>query len=356
MNFTVHEYFTQFEILKTVRINEKTQISRLKMLLYNKFSKYPKYVCCKEIKMRDNLGSKEAKNTKKICGTSHRGLIKYYYHIKSEDATYIFIEDCFDYSSGFHRIDSLAKNLEGSTNEIKFSEVNEHMIRNFLKSTDRLINAVKKIHFLGFIHCDIAPKNILISKDKNYKIADFGSLAKKYSKLNSFTEIYLSKENRLALEKNWVQATEAIDYYALGKSIFELLVLENNLDFMKLGNNTTDIKYIYETIQRKELNQIYADIIYDVMKNSYKGKKYYLKLLIARANIKTNLLYTLQISSGYCCKCKFNIVSNDLNSIVFGCKHSFHESCLNNEKFFKCEVCLRFIGSKAYRELLYKNA
>lgn len=79
------------------------------------------------------------------------------------------------------------------------------------------------IHSKGIIHRDICPKNILVSKNGQVKIIDFGLSVSKRSRFRGFgeragTPSYMAPEQIKAME-----ADERTDIYSLGVTVYELL-------------------------------------------------------------------------------------------------------------------------------------
>ena len=88
----------------------------------------------------------------------------------------------------------------------------------------QLVAAISNAHYNGIIHRDVKPQNILMDKDGNVKITDFGIAmalsATAYTKTNSVlgTVHYLSPE-----QARGGMATKKSDIYSLGIVFYELL-------------------------------------------------------------------------------------------------------------------------------------
>jgi len=103
----------------------------------------------------------------------------------------------------------------------------------FCRIIENVANALRAIHSLSFIHFDVKPENILISKQGLYKLADFGLCAKikievdpksKNSKIPKVEEgdaRYLCRE---LIEGTFtMEQMDKIDIFALGVSVYEMI-------------------------------------------------------------------------------------------------------------------------------------
>jgi len=142
--------------------------------------------------------------------------------------------------------------------KIKYSE--EELI-NILK---QLINALSFLQSKNVSHRDIKPHNVLIFKDKIYKIADFGE-AKQISKINQNqqintlrgTELYMSpllfnglRTNQIDIKHNLFKS----DVYSLGLCILYAATL--NIDF------------IYEIRKYVDFDEV-KKFIFDILNENY---------------------------------------------------------------------------------------
>ena len=100
-----------------------------------------------------------------------------------------------------------------------FKSLSEYDIKEKVKYYKMLLEAVKKIHNNKIIHCDLKPNNIIIDKNNNIKIIDFGtSIIEGKKNLNYGTPVYCSLE-QLKGQKLNVQT----DIYSLGVILYQLL-------------------------------------------------------------------------------------------------------------------------------------
>ena len=126
------------------------------------------------------------------------------------------------------------------------------------------------IHSCGIIHRDICPKNILISKERNVKIIDFGLAISKTNRYKGLgeragTPSYMAPEQVRALEPD-----ERTDIYNFGVTMYELFAgkapfigednfsrMQQNLIFepVPLGRKVPDIPSALEEIVSKAMQK-----------------------------------------------------------------------------------------------------
>ena len=92
----------------------------------------------------------------------------------------------------------------------------------------QLLEAIKEVHSLGIIHCDIKPENILvkikIEKDKNdisIKLTDFGSARLKKAQIYTQVQSLFYRAPEVILG---IPYTEAIDIWSIGLVTVELFL------------------------------------------------------------------------------------------------------------------------------------
>ncbi|MBI4854947.1 MAG: protein kinase [Acidobacteria bacterium] len=151
----------------------------------------------------------------------------------------------FPHSSSFSYI--VMEYIEGETLSQKIPKNLD--IATILDFATQIAQALKAIHAFNLIHCDIKSSNIIITKEGNVKILDFGlaRLINKASKLDGTeknnvlgTANYMSPEQVLGKELD-----EQTDIFSLGVVIYEMLTGVCPFD----GENLTEI---FHSILEKE--------------------------------------------------------------------------------------------------------
>jgi serine/threonine protein kinase len=88
--------------------------------------------------------------------------------------------------------------------------------------TKQLINVILFIHECGYVHRDLKTQNLLLDKENNLKLCDFG-LTKKIDELNSGYMQYAGTPSYMAPELyNKAGYNEKIDVFAFGTILWEL--------------------------------------------------------------------------------------------------------------------------------------
>lgn len=183
-----------YKILKNIKNNDQKQVSIIEV--NNK-----KYIL-KKIKNSDvtlvNMLKNEVNVLYKLKDTSLCPQIYYYNFNKNNNI--IIIE--------------LIKGKQ--INELKF-ENNKQKLTLMLK----ILNAIKEIHKLNVIHCDLKPDNILLDLNKDIKIIDFGiSVSDNQNYFRGYGNTRYCSKNQLT-QKNIDRTT---DIYSLGIIFYELML------------------------------------------------------------------------------------------------------------------------------------
>ena len=113
--------------------------------------------------------------------------------------------------------------VEGVTLK-EYLQKNKLSLNAVLEIGVRLADALQHAHSRRIIHCDIKPQNILIDKNLNPKIADFGIAKMVSNQTMVYTSTVMGSVHYLAPEQaTGGQVTASSDVYSLGVVLFEML-------------------------------------------------------------------------------------------------------------------------------------
>ena len=355
-------YFSQFEILNAFEVNKNVELYRVKLTLHSPISQYPKYSVCKIIKNFMPKDLKEVEMMKKFCCSGKKGIIKYYHHLQLNHL-YIFIEDCYKYKSGFEDI---------CINRRKFKYENDKLSHSLLKKVNfyntqanQLMEALDYIHQSGYIHCDIAPSNILLSKNMDYRLADFGAMVEINNFISTTTAIYLSPDNYKKYTQGiLVKAIPEVDNFALAKSLFEMLILENQINIARFSNIFYFCIFMKAEINSRHLDTTIYDTIISIKNHTQSESNFKSISSIPKFSSKTHQSSTYFTETSYCNSCgnigyllRYENKNNE-DLIMFKCSHTYHLYCFSymvrNLKIprFICPICQTFIGETNYEQIM----
>ncbi|XP_044269676.1 maternal embryonic leucine zipper kinase-like [Tribolium madens] len=146
---------------------------------------------------------------KALKSFSHQHICKLYQVIESETHFFIVIEYC----SGGELFDHI----------VEKSRLSESESRTFFR---QIVSGVAYLHNLGYAHRDLKPENVLLDKDQNLKLIDFGLCARPEGGMGSplYTSCgsptYAAPE--LVLGKKYLGPE--VDVWAMGVLLYALLV------------------------------------------------------------------------------------------------------------------------------------
>lgn len=156
----------------------------------------------------------------------HQHICKLYQVIETEDYYFMVLEYC----SGGELFDHI----------VEKSKLSESESRRFFR---QIVSAVAYLHSLGYVHRDLKPENVLLDKDQNLKLIDFGLCAKPKGGMQSplYTSCgspaYAAPE--LILGNKYLGSE--IDIWSLGVLLYALLC-----GFLPFDDN--NIENIYKKI------------------------------------------------------------------------------------------------------------
>lgn len=169
----------------------------------------------------------------------------------------------YDYYEGKHSIGILLEYASNGTLEDYlnyFKKNNKFLSRSMVEHIMlQLTSGVKELHKKGIVHRDLKPANILIDKEYNIKIADFG--VSKYLDKQSHavtmigTPLYMSPEIINGEKYNF-----STDYWSLGCILYELIYLKRLFN----ANNYVALFYKIKTFNNKQIFSefnIYNDLL-----------------------------------------------------------------------------------------------
>lgn len=121
----------------------------------------------------------------------------------------------------------------------------------------KILDAMKEIHKLNVIHCDLKPDNILLDLNKNIKIIDFGiSISDNKNYFDEYGSIAYCSKNQLM--KGNIDYTS--DIYSLGVIFYELILGELPFDGTKNEIKEKKKKNEYKKTDNVLLNLIFSKI------------------------------------------------------------------------------------------------
>lgn len=179
---------------------------------------------------------REAKSAAKLV---HPFIINIYDVVSEGDKQYIVME----YVEGITLKDYL------QSNRLSLNAVLEIGVR--------LADALQHAHSRNIVHCDIKPQNILIDKNLNPKIADFGIAKMVSNQTMVYTSTVMGSVHYLSPEQaTGGQVTASSDVYSLGVVLFEMLTGRVPFD----GNTAVAVAMMHAEKQVPPLSDYLAEV------------------------------------------------------------------------------------------------
>ena len=138
-----------------------------------------------------------------------------------------------------------------------YLENNKLSLNAVLEIGVRLADAVQHAHSKHIIHCDLKPQNILIDKNLNPKIADFGIAKMVSNQTMVYTSTVMGSVHYISPEQaTGRQVTASSDVYSLGVVLFEMLTGKVPFD----GETAVAVAMMHAEKQVPPLSDYLADV------------------------------------------------------------------------------------------------
>ena len=170
----------------------------------------------------------------------------------------------------------LFKFIQGETIYSAFRNLNNDKEKyRFLKTINKILDALNYIHLNNYTHNDIKPNNIIVNYNKEPFILDFGTATISNTITKSVSELslwYASPE-----QKNNLDVDLRSDFYSLGITIIETLVEEQL--FHKFIENKISIEKLIDSIaffadgKNEELINILKQMTYEDRSHRFDNAK-----------------------------------------------------------------------------------
>lgn len=138
----------------------------------------------------------------------------------------------------------------------------------------QLVSAISNAHYNGIIHRDIKPQNILMDRDGNVKITDFGIAMALSATMHTRTNSVLGTVHYLSPEQaRGGMATKKSDIYSLGIVFYELLTGELpfsgesavSIALKHLQEDIPSVRKLFPSIPQSVENVIYKSTAKDAL-------------------------------------------------------------------------------------------
>jgi dual specificity protein kinase YAK1 len=165
-------------------------------------------------------------------------------------------------------------------NLLEYYNNNNITIFDFKYISNQIINGLSYIHNY-LVHCDLKPENIVIDKNKNIKIIDFGSsfYTNELKIFNNKTPYIQSRYYRAPEILYRINFNSKVDIWSLGCILYEILAKRplfshrSEIDMLHGIADKIGIPYMYESYRNsKKFNNNFI-----LIKGNYQSINYYYK-------------------------------------------------------------------------------
>ena len=153
-----------------------------------------------------------------------------------------------------------------------------------LKFAKQILDALKYIHQMNIAHRDIKPDNILLDKDNNIKIADFGISAvfKDDNNANENVDEILVSNYTTVGRRDYVcpeiyknQAYDCrCDIYSLGLTLLFLMSYDNPIKMIKDPTNKQPKRQINKNIDKEAYNEYFIRLVYRMLEEDINDRPF----------------------------------------------------------------------------------
>lgn len=118
-------------------------------------------------------------------------------------------------------------------------------INRVLDLTVQICNGIGYAHRANLVHCDVKPQNILVTRDEQVKVTDFGiARAMSHATQQQISQVWGTPQYFAPEQAAGEPPTPASDVYAIGVLMFEMLC--NRLPFQAESHTALALKHLQE--------------------------------------------------------------------------------------------------------------
>jgi len=261
------------------------------------------YAIKKLVKVEGLIDKSFERETKISIGLNHENIVKFYGYFETKENIGKFKE--------VYENDKKRKNLENQTEDknifclvLEFAEngslqdyynkykkqfkdkesfvpLDQKIVIKFAK---QILDALKYIHQRNIAHRDIKPDNILLDKDNNIKIADFGISAvfKDENNSNENVEEILVSQYTMVGRRDYIcpeiEHNKAYDcrcdIYSLGLTLLYLMSYENPITFVADPNTKIKYRHIKKNVDKTAYNKYLIKLIDRMLENEINNRPF----------------------------------------------------------------------------------